>query len=269
MNNKANNGQWGLITGCARQYGLGEAFAKNLARKNVNLVLVDILEGELQIRAQELIAQYGIEVRTVVLDMGRDDIIAELTSATQDLEITMLVCNHYYLSAGEFHTISVDEHIKMMNVNVRSYMLMAHYFGKKMIKKGQGDIVMVSSLSAIMPLPFNVHYSSFKAYISNMAEALHGEMKPHGVNSISVIAPFMNSADAREADIPQWILADTNKVVKAVISKLGKRSRIIPGFSSALLYFIFVRLMGRTKGLSRFGKLIWESVKNVALEKKG
>ena len=100
-----------------------------------------------------------------------------------------------------------------------------------------------------------------------MAEALHAEMQPHGVSSISLIAPFMNSADARDAEIPQWILADTNKVVKATFNKLGKRSRIVPGFSSALLYFIFVRLMGRTHGLKHFGKLIWKSVKNVAVKK--
>ena len=137
MNMKANYGQWGLVTGCARRFGLGEAFAKNLASQGMNLVLVDILETELEQRAQELIAQFGIEVRTVVLDMGRDDIIAELTNATQDIEIGMLVCNHYFLSAGEFHLISVDDHIKMMNINVRSYMLLAHYFGNRMIKKGQ------------------------------------------------------------------------------------------------------------------------------------
>lgn len=262
-NLKDKYGEWGLVTGAARRYGLGEAFAKQLAADGVNLVLVDILGDELNERAQELSVEYGIDVRPVILNLERDDIISELAKATDELEIGILVCNHYYLDAGKFHSVSVDEHIKMIDINVRAYMLMVHYFGNEMIKNGRGGIVMVSSLVATMPIPYNVHYSSFKAYILNMAEALNHELKQQGVDIIGLIAPFMNSADARDTTFPQFILDDTNKVAKVTLKNLGKRARIQPGVTSKLIHVVFTRLMRRSKGLARFGELIWENIKDV------
>lgn len=262
-NSRETYGEWGLVTGAARRFGLGEAFARQLAADGMNLVLVDVLESELNDRAQELRTEFSIEVRPVVLDLGREDILSELAIATNDLRIGLLVCNHYYLGAGTFHSVSLDQHLKMLDVNVRSYMLMAHFFGEKMIHDQRGGIVMVSSLAAIMPIPYNVHYSAFKGYISNMAEALSGELKQHGVNVISVVAPFMSTADARDSGFPPYLLDDTTKVARTTLKSLGKRSRIVPGLNSKVLYFVFVRLLGRSRGLAWFGQLIWNSIKDL------
>jgi uncharacterized protein len=61
---------WALVSGAAREQGLGYAFARQLAVEGLNLVLVDILEEELHARANELRQQFGVEVRTAICDLG-------------------------------------------------------------------------------------------------------------------------------------------------------------------------------------------------------
>jgi short-subunit dehydrogenase len=242
-------GEWALITGAARRYGLGEAFARRLAADKVNLVLVDILETELQERAQELERDYGVSVRPVVQNLGQDDTIVHLAAATADIEIGILVCNHYFLVPGPFLAIRPEDHIRMLNANARAYMLLVHHFGGAMAERGKGGIVMVASLVALMPIPYNVHYSSFKAYILAMAEALGGEFKESGVDIIGLVAPFMNTADARDTDFPPSILDRTDRVARAAFRKLGRRSRVLPSWRSKIFLFVFTCLMRRTKGL--------------------
>ncbi|MBN1429410.1 MAG: SDR family NAD(P)-dependent oxidoreductase [Anaerolineae bacterium] len=265
---KDKYGEWGLVTGPAQRYGLGEAFAHHLAAQGINLVLVDILGEELQTQADRLSSLYGVEVLPVTLDLGRDDMLPELVKAVSDLEIDVLVCNHYEMVSGEFMTIDAVSHIDMMHANARAYLLLAHYFGREMVKRGKGAIILVSSLAAIMPIPYNVSYSSFKAYQLAMAEALSGELKPLGVDVIGLVGPFMNTADARKSGLPQFLLADTSWVVKKTFRNLGKRSRLLPGFISRLILLIFTQLLGRTRGTSLFGRLVWEKTRKILLKDK-
>ena len=78
-------GPWAIVTGAARAEGLGFGFARQLAGRHINLVLVDILSDELEARAQELRERYLVNVKPVMLDLGRADFLPELTAVTDEL----------------------------------------------------------------------------------------------------------------------------------------------------------------------------------------
>jgi hypothetical protein len=96
-------GPWALVTGAARAEGLGYSFARHLAGRGFNLVLVDIAGDELAARAAELQAKYLIKVRPIVLDLGSEDSLGALLAQTADITVGMLVCNHMWTPKSTRH----------------------------------------------------------------------------------------------------------------------------------------------------------------------
>jgi hypothetical protein len=90
---------WALISGAAREQGLGYAFACQLAVEGLNLVLVDILDHELHARAKDLRRQFGVEVRTATCDLGAPAPYKTIEEAVGGLDIDVLVCNHMFTPA--------------------------------------------------------------------------------------------------------------------------------------------------------------------------
>src|SRR5258705_13949986 len=87
-------GSWALVTGSARQEGLGFAFARQLASRRINVTLVDILAEELEARAEELRWGYGVSGRALPTDLGDLECIRSLQDELQDKIVDILICNH-------------------------------------------------------------------------------------------------------------------------------------------------------------------------------
>jgi uncharacterized protein len=100
-------GSWALVTGSARQEGLGFAFARQLAARRINVALVDILAEELEARATELRSTCGVSIRTVATDLGYLESFPSLQEAMQDMDVDILVCNHMYTPTDTPMTVSV------------------------------------------------------------------------------------------------------------------------------------------------------------------
>jgi short-subunit dehydrogenase len=83
---------WALVTGAAREQGLGYAFARQLAVEGLSLLLVDILNEELHARAKELRRQFGVDVRTATCDLGAHAPYKTVDEAVGGLDIDVLVC---------------------------------------------------------------------------------------------------------------------------------------------------------------------------------
>lgn len=93
-------GGWALVTGTARDIGLGYAFARQLAAEGLNLILVDILDDELAARSAELRTEFGVDVISVPCDMGDPDAIDRIAAATDGAEVDLLVCNRWMCTAA-------------------------------------------------------------------------------------------------------------------------------------------------------------------------
>src|SRR5208283_1425249 len=93
-------GPWALVAGASA--GLGAAFARQLARRGVNLVLVARRPAILDELAQSLTAKYAVTVRTVALDLGRNDFLDSLLPQINGLDIGLLIYNATFPSIGRF-----------------------------------------------------------------------------------------------------------------------------------------------------------------------
>jgi short-subunit dehydrogenase len=88
---KKRFGPWALVTGASS--GIGREFARQLAASGINIVLVARREAFLKEAGAEISKRYGVEHRVVVLDLSREDFIGQLASATDDLDIGLVVAN--------------------------------------------------------------------------------------------------------------------------------------------------------------------------------
>ncbi len=144
-------GPWALVTGAARAEGLGYSFARHLAGRGLNLVLVDIAGEELAARAEELQAKYLVKVRPVALDLGREDFLGALLAQTADITVGMLICNHMWTPKDTPTVMEMDlaTHMAMLNINARAYTALIHAYGRQMVERAQGGIVIVASGDSI------------------------------------------------------------------------------------------------------------------------
>jgi hypothetical protein len=250
--------KWGpraLITGAASERGLGAAYARHLADQGFDLVLVDIDAEGLAARQSEIEGRTGREVRTVAIDLGREDCAEAIDTEIQGAEIGLLVCNHLLSKHGHFSRLSKADHLLAFHVNARGYLLLTHYFGSRMVERGRGGVMLVSSGAALAPQPFNQHYCAFKAYQLALAESLWGEWRDRGVDVIGVLPPVMaTSFDA--SDLPQWLVGDPRDVAIESLKALGKRSRVAVGWGNKLIVWLSTGFGNREKSILRNGRMI-------------
>src|SRR5260370_1541971 len=93
-------GPWAVVTGASS--GIGKEFARQLAAHGLNLVLVARRLAELEALGKELAQQYGVEGRSVMVDLSRDDAVAAIEAATPDLDVGLSVPNAAMAGTGPF-----------------------------------------------------------------------------------------------------------------------------------------------------------------------
>src|SRR5256714_10294210 len=167
-------GSWALVTGSARLEGLGFAFARALAARRVNVVLVDILAEELEARAEELRSSYGVSVRVLPADLGDVGCIRSMQETLQDIDVDIVICNHMYTPTDtpEILDMPLDVHNRMIDINARAYVNLIYRFGELMRDRRRGAIVIMSSGAGLVPAPYTGAYSANKAFQIAFGEAL-------------------------------------------------------------------------------------------------
>jgi hypothetical protein len=245
-------GPWALIAGASE--GIGAAFAAELARRGLNLVLVARRLGPLEATAQEIARLAKVEVRCIPLDLTRADAAALLETEVADLEIGLLVYNAALAPTGTFLEIPLEEQISAIDVNVRGPLGMAHRFGQRMATRGAGGIILLSSLTAFQGSPYVATYGATKSFLLTLAEGIWFELAPRGVDVLAVCAGatrtprYLKSAKGRA---PGEL--DPGQVAREALACLGHGPLMIPGrfnrFASQLLRRLLprratIRIMG-------------------------
>ncbi|MEO8609141.1 MAG: SDR family NAD(P)-dependent oxidoreductase [Chloroflexota bacterium] len=249
---------WALVTGSARASGLGYTFARQLAEQGFNLVLVDILADDLTQRAAELRQKYSIEVRTAVVDLSQPDFMPQLEAYIRDIPIGLLVCNHMYTPADTPKILDMDlaTHHRMMDINARAYTTLVHTFGRQMRDRRQGAIIMVASGAGLVPAPYTGAYSANKAFQIALGEALWYELKDSGVDVLVIVAGLMNTQGDALSQYPQFMVSQTDPVVREALHHLGKQHLVIPGFVNKVFMFMQMKLMSRQRAVNIVGNFM-------------
>ena len=245
---KSKYGPWALVTGAAR--GLGTEFARQIGDKGLNLVLVDMLADELALVAEEVRKRSNVEVKAVVIDLSRPEFIETLRRETEGAEIGLLVSNAAYPPVGLFFDQSLEDKLKMIEVNCRAPLILVQEFGAKMLARQRGGIIMVSSGSALQGVAYIASYAATKAYNLILAESLWDEMRESGVDVLGFM-PGATRTTGFELSKPHLerstlaTVAEPKPTVAEALRVLGKTPSWIPGRRNRWTLTLAQRLLPR------------------------
>ncbi|HWB80214.1 MAG TPA: SDR family NAD(P)-dependent oxidoreductase [Nannocystaceae bacterium] len=237
-------GRWAVIAGASE--GLGAAFARALARRGMDLVLVARRAEPLEELATRLRAELAVEVRTVALDLGAPDAIEQLHRSTATLEIGLAIYNAAYAPIGDVVATAPEDLLRVVDVNVRAPLLFARSFAAPMVVRRRGAIVLVSSVAGMQGTPRLSTYAASKAFLRVLGEGMWGELRRSGVEVLVVTAgairtPGYKGASKREA--PGTL--DPDEVALRTIAAIGRGPNVIPGWLNRIAAWIVGRLFPR------------------------
>jgi uncharacterized protein len=228
----ARYGTHALVAGAA--VGLGAEYARQLAARGLDLVLVDRDPETLEATARGIRADTKRDVRTLVLDLADPDVATRVTAATDDLGIGLLVYNAAIGTVSEFLDISPANIQAMLDVNCRAPLLLVHALAPKMVARKRGGIVVMSSMSGNFGSAQLTVYAATKAFDLVFADALWAELKPHGIDVLAVQpgstrTPGWQSSQPPELQGPGPHVMEPEQVVSEALAALGVEPVVIPG----------------------------------------
>lgn len=226
-------GPWAVVTGASD--GIGRAFAHELAAAGLDLVLVARREVVLQALAAELTHRHTIRVRVVAVDLADPAGPATLLAATDDLDVGLLVAAAGFGTSGPFLDGDLDAELDMLAVNCRAVAALSHAFGKRLAARGRGGLILMSSLVAFQGVPRAAHYAATKAYVQSLAEGLHHELAPRGVDVLASAPGPVHSGFAARAAMTMGLAQTPREVAVASLAALGRRATVRPGLLAKLL----------------------------------
>lgn len=217
-------GPWALIAGASE--GTGASFARQLAEKGLNLVLVARREGPLERLALELRGAHGIECLTASIDLAGDDAAGQLLVLAQGREVGLLILNAGADPNGSmFLDNAMANWDQLAMRNVMTVMRALHAFGAPMRERGRGGMMVVGSGACYGGLPGIGVYAATKAFDLVLCEALWAELEPHGVDVLSYVIGRTDTPahrelmEARGMAIPEG-LADPDDVARLGLRRL-------------------------------------------------
>jgi len=230
-----------LVTGGTS--GIGAAFARALARRGYDLVLVARDEARLAEMAVEL-RGLGREVELLPADLSDRADVARVVTRLEDTErpVDMLVNNAGFGVHTRITAVDPSPHDLGLEVMVRAVLVLAGAAGRAMSARGRGAIVNVSSTAGFITMG---SYSAIKAYVTSLSEGLANELHGTGV-TVTALCPgwvrteFHQRAGIRSSSIPKSLWLDADKLVETslrdveqgrVISMPSVRYRVLIWFA--------------------------------------
>lgn len=215
-------GPWAVIAGGSE--GVGAAFADELSKAGLNLVLVARKPGPLEETAEKVRGN-GVEVRTLALDLLADDAVEQLRRATDDVEVGLLIFNAGANSYGhEFVSGDLDGFRGVITLNIDRQLELSHLFGSKMKERGRGGIMLLGSLAGYMGSEHQSIYAASKAFSRVFAESLWLELAPHGVHVVELVLGVTRTPAMIRAglnfDIPGMLVAEPEEVAREGLEHL-------------------------------------------------
>lgn len=190
-------GQWALVTGCTD--GIGRAYAIELAKRGLNMILISRTKEKLEQVAKEIQMKNGdVQVKTIPVDFTKDNSIYEtIREEIRGLDIGVLINNvgmsydyPEYFDKVENSAKLVDN---MIRCNVDSVAYLTQMILPNMLEKRRGVIVNLSSVSGRRPVPYLGLYSGTKGFVDLFSRSLAAECASRGVLIQSLCPGFVVS----------------------------------------------------------------------------
>ncbi len=224
-----------VITGASA--GIGAALARVFARHGHALALVARREDRLRALADEIAAGGGTRPLVIAADLQRGDAVRAVGEALagQGAEPQFMVNNAGFGLVGTAATLDRAEQLAMIDLNMRALAELSLAFVDS-LSRHRGGILNVGSMAGFLPGPGMTVYYATKAFVLSFSEALHSELKPHGVR-VTVLCPgpvpteFAERAGISSGSMaPEILTLSAEQVAEAGYRGLmqGRRT-VVPG----------------------------------------
>lgn len=231
-----------LVTGGSS--GMGLEYARQLAAKGYDLLLVSNQQEELDKAASALSKAYQVDVIGHFQDLATETAAEDLYKYCQDqnLHIDVLINNAGMFFFEELTTENEAKALTMVRLHIFTPTRLCILFGEDMKKRGSGYILNVSSMAAKLPCPGITTYSATKAYLKSFSKSMYYELRPYGVG-LTVVCPAAIATPLYKLKpsllklgvklgligTPQWL------VRRALRGMFHKRRVVKPGFMNIYL----------------------------------
>ena len=231
-----------LITGGSS--GMGLEYARQLATKGYDLLLVSNQQEELDKAASTLSKAYQVDVIGHFQDLATETAAEELFKFCQaeNLQIDVLINNAGMFFFEELTSENQAKAFTMIRLHIFTPTRLCILFGEAMKQRGSGYILNVSSMAAKLPCPGITTYSATKAYLKSFSKSMYYELRPYGVG-LTVVCPAAIATPLYKLKpsllklgvkigligTPQWL------VRRALRGMFHKRRVVKPGFMNVYL----------------------------------
>ena len=262
-------GPWALVTGAAQ--GIGAEFAEQIGAAGLNLVLVDIDEQRLRAHCDSLRERHPVEVRPVVLDLRREDLLDSLLPEIAGLEIGLLVNNAGIAKIGPFLPQERGFLLDQLHVNTRAVLLLTHAFAGEMKLRGRGGIIVVSSGAAWVGSALNANYAASKAWDLIFAESLWAELGEFGIDVLGFMPTSTDTATLwhHAPNASKTSLMSVEATVRSALHALGRRPSWFAGRLNRIAFRVMRSVLPRSTLIRFVSRSLRGMSRRPALDRDG
>ncbi|XP_040568979.1 very-long-chain 3-oxoacyl-CoA reductase [Lepeophtheirus salmonis] len=220
-------GDWALVTGSTD--GIGKAYARALASKGLNIILISRTLSKLEGVSQEIKEEFGVKVKIIDVDFSKDpnDYASRIEQEISKLKIGVLVNNvgMSYEHPEEYLDIENGDEVvsKIVSCNITSLNTMVRLVLPQMKNRGRGAVINISSFTALFPFPLLSAYAASKSYVASLTKGLKYEYESMGITVQCILPAYVcsNMSKIRKASL---LIPTADDFVKSALKRLGRQS---------------------------------------------
>jgi uncharacterized protein len=207
-----------LVTGASS--GIGLELARQFVEHGFDLIIT--AEDDELAAAEASLAGNGAEVRAVTADLSSHEGVERLWSAVTagGRPLDAVALNAGIGVNGHFtRDIPLEDDLRLIAVNVTAVVHLAKRLLPPMVERGQGRVLITSSVAATMPGPYYATYAASKAFLQSFAQAVRFELKDTGV-TVTALQPgptdteFFDRAGMEDTKVAEASKDDPAEVAK-------------------------------------------------------
>ncbi|XP_029439005.1 very-long-chain 3-oxoacyl-CoA reductase [Rhinatrema bivittatum] len=237
-------GRWAVVTGATD--GIGKAYAVELAKRGMSIVLISRSPEKLEQVADEIKEKFKVDTKTITADFEDSNIYQKIKGGLEGLEIGVLVNNvgmaygypEYFLDIPDLDNMLN----KMININITSVCKMTRLVLPSMLERSKGVILNISSASGMFPVPLLTVYSATKAFVDFFSRGLHAEYKSKGI-IVQSILPFFVATKLSKIRKPTWDKPSPEAYVQSALRTVGLQSQTNGYLAHAIMGWITTSLL--------------------------
>lgn len=253
----AGKGSYCVITGASD--GIGKEFARQMASKGFNILLVSRTLSKLETLKEELQKEFGITAKVLAFDVSTDasDNYSSLKKICEEVPVTVLINN-----VGQSHSIPVPfletkekELRDIITINNTATLLITQSVAPSIIREAsrnntRGLVLTMGSFGGLIPTPLLATYSGSKSFLQNWSNSLAGELKPSNVD-VEIVLSYLVTSAMSKIKRSSVMIPDPKNFVKSTLASVGHRSgaqersgSLTPYWSHAFYHFIIEETLG-------------------------